>query len=195
MRPGVLDSLVKGYWRSPERFERHNSGYVGGVHEALSGKQGKPADRRHSLGPIEQRQSLFSLKNKRLDARGRKSCAAGHALARERRFTFADRDQGQMGKGSQIAGSAHRAAGRNHRVNSAVQHSNKGFDNDLATARLPSSQHVSALKHHCANGRFGKRISHSTGMRTNEVQLELAKLSWRYRHIRQSSKPSVDSID
>jgi hypothetical protein len=104
------------------------------------------------------------------------------------------RRQRQMRQRSQIAARAHAALRRHEGSDAAVQHFAQRVDDDPAHARETLGQRIGAQQHHGARFRRGERFADSDGVRTHQVDLQLANLVAGNAHIAELAHAGSDRI-
>ena len=91
-------------------------------------------------------------------------------------MAFADDDVREVSERGEVAGCADGALRRNHGMNFGVEHRAERFDGFGADAAESFGERVGAEKHHRAGFGFAERSADATGVRANEIDLELANL-------------------
>ena len=100
-----------------------------------------------------------------------------------------------MRQRSEIAAGADGAFFGNDRIDPPVEHFTKQLD-DLATDSAQAEREdVRAQQHHRAHLRLRKRISNSTGVTADEVQLKLAQFFARNADLSELAESGVDSVN
>src|SRR5579863_9071796 len=99
-----------------------------------------------------------------------------------------------MREGSEVAGRADGALRRNHRVNFCVEHRAQDFDSFGADAAESFGERVGAEKNHRARFGFAQRRADAAGVRTNEIDLQLANLFGGNANGGEFAEAGVDTI-
>ena len=93
MRACEVNALIEGRRGSHQGFERHGSGQIGEPNDALGSCDSKDAHCGHGLGAVEQSEAFFGSELEQLDTGAVQRFTTLHALALEKRFTFADTNE------------------------------------------------------------------------------------------------------
>src|SRR5262249_32804109 len=99
-----------------------------------------------------------------------------------------------MRKWSKIAAGANGAFFRNDRIDPPVEHFTKQLDDVITDSAQAEREDVRAQQHHRTHLRLRERISNSTGVTANEVQLKLAQFVPRNSDVSELAKSGVDSV-
>src|SRR5262249_26808895 len=100
-----------------------------------------------------------------------------------------------MRKWSKIAAGANGAFFRNDRIHPPVEHFTKQIDDLAADSAQAEREDVRAQQHHRSHLRLRERISNSTGVTADEVQLKLAQFFARNADVSELAKSGVDSVN
>src|SRR6266496_5332799 len=100
-----------------------------------------------------------------------------------------------MGQRRQIAACAYRAFFRDHWTDAPVQHCAKQLD-DLATDSTEAErQNIRPQHHHCPHLGLRQRISNSTGVAADKVQLKLTQFALRNSDVGELAESGGDSVN
>ena len=98
------DYLVIEYPVGPEAgFDAHGPRYVRGARYGFGPKAGDGAQREHSLGPVDERQSLLVRQLERFESRGAQRVGCGTYLSLELDGALADERQSEMREQGKVA--------------------------------------------------------------------------------------------
>src|SRR5437899_4651676 len=100
-----------------------------------------------------------------------------------------------MGQRRQIAACAHLAFLRDHWTDAPVQHFAKQLDDFATDSTEAERQNIRPQHHHCAHLGLGQRISNSTGVAADKVQLKLTQFAMRNADIGELAESGVDSVN
>src|SRR6266496_2937273 len=75
----------------------------------------------------------------------------------------------------EIAAGADRTLFRNDRMHAPIQHLAKHLNDLEPNTAEAERKHVCAQQHHCANFGLRKRLTDSTGVAANEIELKIAQ--------------------
>ena len=195
MRPGLVNARIEGRWRSHQRLERHGPGHIRQFRHAQPAGHRQRTHGRHRLGPVEQRQPLFSSQRQRLQACPPQRFAPGQPLAFVERLTLANNHERQVSQRSQIAARTNRPLFRNHRMHTRIQLRDQQFHQIGPASAESLGQHIGAQQQHGARLAFGKWMAHPARMAAHQVGLQLRQAAVGNAHIRQLSKPRVDPVN
>src|ERR1700736_1923950 len=95
----------------------------------------------------------------------------------------------------EIATCSDRSLFRNDRMDAAIEHFAKQFDDFETNAAEPQSQHIRAQQHHRAHFRFRKRLADPASVTANEVELKLAQFVVRNADVGELAESRVYSVD
>jgi hypothetical protein len=80
-------------------------------------------------------------------------------------------------------------------VYAAREHREQRLDDDRARAAESLGEHVGAQQHHRARLLRGQRRADAARVAAHEVELQLAQLVGRHRHVRELPEAGVDAVD
>src|ERR1700730_15421812 len=95
----------------------------------------------------------------------------------------------------EIATCSHRSLFRNNRMDAAIEHLAKQFDNFEANAAKAESKHVCPQKHHGTHFRLGKRRTNPASVTANEVELQFAQFVVRNADVGKLAESRVPAVD
>src|SRR5439155_18962573 len=120
---------------------------------------------------------------------------ARHPLPFKKRLAFADETQSQMGKRSEITARANRAFFRNHWIDAPVQHFAKQLDDFATNSTEAERQNIRTQHDHRAHLGLRQRISNSTGVAADKVQLKLTQFALRNSDVGELAESGGDSVN
>jgi hypothetical protein len=80
-------------------------------------------------------------------------------------------------------------------MDAAIEQLAKHFNDLEANAAEAERQHVCAQQHHCANFRLRQRLTDSTGVASNKIELKIAQRLTRNTNVREFAKPSRYAVN
>ena len=159
-----------------ERFAGQCTCDVGNLCQVHGIVQGVQANCSQHLGTVVQCQAFLGSQFNRSQASRRESVLRFDDFALVFHHAHADEAQCDAGQRCQVAGCANGTLFRNDRMNACVQHIDQGLQGFQADAGIASCQRVGSQQHGCSHIFLLIRLAHCTGVRHNQVLLQLCSL-------------------
>ena len=190
-----VDARIEGRARAERGLHGEAAAHGGGGEQVLGLEEAAQRVGGGHLGAVQERQALLGRQGQRLQPGERERLARLQPAAAMARLALAEQHQRHVGERREVARGAHRALGRDQRVNLGVEQRDQRVDDLAADAGEAPRQAIDLEQQDQAHGGVVERLADAGRVRQHQRALQQLEVLARDAGLREQAEAGVDAVD